>query len=381
MITALAVVSALFALIPCALFLRNVPLYRRLPMPGVRARCSVLIPARDEEANILPAVQSVLTSEGMDFEVVVLDDGSTDRTAEIVSELATIDARVRLETAPQLPPGWCGKNHACHQLAAFARHPLLVFLDADVRISRPDTLARLAQFVEESGAAFVSGVPRQETRTWLEKLIIPLIHFVLLGFLPLRRMRATTDPRFAAACGQILAVTREAYERTGGHGAVRGRIHDAVALARNFRAHGHRSDLFDATDTFHCRMYSTAAQVWNGFAKNAHEGLGSPALIGPATALLGVGQLVPFVALAFFFFGSLSAPAASCFAVAICCAWTPRVIAAVPFRQSWLSALLHPLGVALLLSIQWASLVRGWRRKGVDWKGRPYFAAHESHAS
>ncbi|MDQ6938724.1 MAG: glycosyltransferase, partial [Verrucomicrobiota bacterium] len=204
MIFWLTATSCFLALVPALLFLKNLRLYARLPQAGIeRARCSVLIPARDEEANIAAALRSVLQSTGVDFEVVVLDDDSSDRTAEIVREFVAADARVRLETAPALPTGWCGKNFACHQLASLARHPLLIFMDADVRISRADSLARLAEFVERSGAALVSGVPHEETRSLMEKLIIPLIHFVLLGFLPLQRMRSGTDPRFAAACGQI----------------------------------------------------------------------------------------------------------------------------------------------------------------------------------
>jgi hypothetical protein len=106
-----------------------------------------------------------------------------------VRAIAQTDPRVRLETAPPLPAGWFGKNFACHRLAGLARHPILLFLDADVRVSRPDSLARLAAFVEQSGTALVSGVPREETYGLMEQLIIPLIHFVLLGFLSLDRMR------------------------------------------------------------------------------------------------------------------------------------------------------------------------------------------------
>ena len=145
-----------------------------------------------------------------------------------------------------------------------------------MRISRPDSLARLAQFVEESGAALVSGVPVEETRGFMEKLIVPLIHFVLLAFLPLRRMRTSTDPRFGAACGQIVVVRRDAYEVWADTPRSPDRIHDGCRTSPPFRAHGFATDLFDATDTFHCRMYRTASEVWNGFAKNAHEGLGSP---------------------------------------------------------------------------------------------------------
>ena len=370
MITWLAVVSCLLALIPATLFLRNLSLYAPLPQPGAeRVRCSVLIPARNEEGNIAAALHSILQSDDVDLEVIVLDDGSTDHTADIVREF-TADPRVRLETAEALHGDWCGKNFACHQLAALATHPLLIFMDADVRVSRADSLARLAAFVDRSGAALVSGVPREETGTLMERLIIPLIHFVLLGFLPLERMRKSTDPRFAAACGQILAVRRDAYERAGGHAAVAKRIHDAVALTRALRTHGFATDLFDATDTFHCRMYRHAGEVWNGFAKNAHEGLASPRLIVPATLVLLGGQVLPFILLAF-----AASPLAIVSAViGTIAAMLPRLIGIVRFRQSFVGALLHPLGICALVAIQWFALFRSLRQRPAVWKGREYFS-------
>jgi glycosyltransferase involved in cell wall biosynthesis len=363
--------SCVLALIPAALFLRNLWLYRPLPQSrSLGLACSVLIPARNEEANIAAALRSVLESGGIELEVIVLDDDSSDRTAEIVHAIAQADPRVRLETAPPLPAGWLGKNFACHLLAGFARHPLLVFLDADVRVSRPDSLAGLATFVEQSGAALVSGVPREEARGLLEKLIIPLIHFVLLGFLSLDRMRAGTDARFAAACGQILAVRRDAYKRAGGHRAIADRIHDAVALARAFRARGLTTDLFDATDTFYCRMYQSTMEVWRGFAKNAHEGLGSPQLIVPSTLFLLGGQVLPVVLLGI---------APSSFAlIGTVAVFLPRFIAVARFGQSLLSAFLHPLGICALVAIQWFAFGRSLCQFPAVWKGRAYFPVHAS---
>jgi hypothetical protein len=371
MITWIASASCLLALIPAALFLRNLALYAPLPQPGAaRVQCSVLIPARNEEANIAAALISILQSEGVELEVIILDDGSTDHTADIVREF-TADSRVRLETAEPLCSGWCGKNFACHQLAALAKHPLLVFMDADVRVSNTDSLARLAAFINRSGAALVSGVPREETRGFTEKLIIPLIHFVLLGFLPLERMRKSTDPRFAAACGQILAVRREAYNHIGGHTAIANRIHDAVALTRTFRAHGFKTDLFDATDTFHCRMYRRAAEVWHGFAKNAHEGLGSPQLILPATLLLLGGQVLPIAVM----FVAVSPLALTLSILGTLASYLPRLVGVVRFRQPVVGALLHPIGVCALVAIQWFAFFRSLRRRPATWKGRSYFPA------
>ncbi len=371
MITAIAITSCVLALIPATLFFRNLGLYVPLPRAdSTRGRCSVLIPTRNEESNIADALRSILRSKGVEFEIIVLDDGSTDRTGDIVRDFAAADPRVRLESAKPLPAGWCGKTFACHQLAAYARHPLLVFLDADVRVSRSDSLARMVEFVDGNDAALVSGIPREETGGIMEKLIIPLIHFILLGFLPLRRMRAGTDPRFAAACGQIIAVRRDAYETAGGHAAIPDRLHDGVALARTFRQHGLATELFDATDTFHCRMYHSALEVWNGFGRNAHEALASPRLIVPSTLLLLGGQVLPLTALVM-----AASPTAFCFAVVgTAAAFLPRLLGVGRFRQSAVGALLHPVGICVLVAIQWTAYFRFLSRRPSTWRGRTYSA-------
>ncbi len=234
--TALIVLAAILALVPALLFRANLRRYVPPPCPLSDRRLpaiSVLIPAHNEEAAISASVRSVLASRDLEFEVIVLDDHSEDATATIVNELAEGDDRVRLVSAPELPPGWCGKQHACWVLAQEARHPLLVFLDADVRVAR-DALARMAAFLEESGADLASGIPYQETMGVLEKLLIPLIHFVLLGFLPIAKMRRCVHPSFAAGCGQLFIARREAYEQSGGHSAIRGTLHDGIKLPAPF---------------------------------------------------------------------------------------------------------------------------------------------------
>ncbi len=335
------------------------------------AAISVLVPARDEEASIGELLSSVLANRGLDFELVVLDDDSSDATARIVADAAKLDPRVRLERAPPLPPGWCGKQHACASLATLARHPLLLFLDADVRLE-PDALVRLTGEMHRRDVGLLSGFPRQITNTWLERLLIPLIHYVLLGFLPIDAMRRTGLTGFGAGCGQLMLARRDDYVNAGGHGAIRESLHDGVRLPRAFRHAGSTTDLVDATDLARCRMYRNAREVWRGLAKNATEGLASPGAIAPMTAwllaagvlpvIVSVASLAPDVpvALRFMAFASLAL------------ALLPRLAMARRFEQSMLSALLHPVGVSLLLAIQWQAALERLAGRSSSWKGRSY---------
>jgi glycosyltransferase involved in cell wall biosynthesis len=364
--TFLAAACLCCALIPCLVFLRNLRLYRTPdeasdPFPSI----AVLIPARNEAANIEAAAASVLRQDYPDFSLTVLDDHSTDGTGDAV--LAIGDPRVHLMKGAELPPGWCGKNHALDQLARQSPAPWILFMDADVRLL-PGALRRIASLTHGK-AMLSSGVPRQITRGFAESLIIPLIHFVLLGFLPFRRMRASTDPAATAAVGQLMLAHRETYLATGGHAAVAHAIHDGMALARNFRTAGHHTDLFDATNLATCRMYERAADVWRGFVKNAAEGLGSPRLIIPVTVMLGLGQVAP----AILRFTHAHQPTVAFLAAwALLLSFLTRAAAAIRFRQPWLSVLLHPLGILALLVIQWEGLARKLLNRPVGWRGRTY---------
>lgn len=369
-LTILIYLTLLTALLPALLTLSNLRAYRPLPPPAAAALLpiSVLIPARNEGKNIAAAMEAVLANNGVDFELIILDDDSTDDTATLVQEAARRDPRVRLEKAPPLPAGWWGKQHACHILAGLATKPILLFIDADVRL-QPGSLARMAAFMGKADApALASGIPRQLTGSFFEQLLLPLIHFVLLGFLPIERMRRTLQTAMSAGCGQLFVMRKDAYIQAGGHAAIRHRIHDGVHLPRLFRGSGLATDLFDATDLATCRMYQTSAETWHGLSKNAVEAMAAPATIGPMTLLFFCGQVLPFLLL----FWAGPAPL-----VVLACALAllPRLLNAWKFRQPLLSALLHPLGIVVLLAIQWQALWRYLRGRGATWKGRGYQAA------
>ena len=370
-----ALVSAMLALMSAMLVRDNLRVFRPPPEPTRaegRPAVSLLIPARDEESVIGASVAAALASRGVELEVLVLDDRSADATAGIVRNLSRVDGRVRLVPGEEIPPGWCGKQHACWTLAHEARYPLLVYIDADVRLA-PEALRRLASGLESSGADLLSGFPRQETIGWLERLVIPLMHFILLGFLPIRRMRRSRDPAFAAGCGQLFVTRREAYDRAGGHSAIRGTLHDGLKLPRAYRLAGLKTDLSDATDLAVCRMYGSAGAVWNGLAKNADEALAAPRLILPMTLLLLSGQVLPVVLITaglaqvlgpFEPFGWI------CALVALSASYYSRWAPAIRFRQSRIGALMHPMGVLVFLAIQWYAFARTLAGRPSAWKGR-----------
>ena len=394
---ALSLTAFLCALIPAIVFTLNLRLYAAPPATTGQTvqAVSILIPARNEAAGIVAAVQHALASVGCAVEVIVMDDASTDATAALVQALAADDARVRLRSAPPLPAGWNGKQHACWALAQAARHPLLCFVDADVRLA-PECVARMANFLETSKSSLVSGFPRQVTVTTLEWLLLPLIHFVLLGFLPIGRMRKGTNPGFAAGCGQFMLVRAADYFTCGGHSGIKLTMHDGLRLPRLFRQHGLRTDLADITDFATCRMYTSTAQVWSGLAKNATEGVAAPARIVPITLLLLIGQVIAFAGVSLLvifclwlllFAGAMGVDVhltdphqgwaiLAALMLAIVFSWLPRILAARRFKQDWRSALLHPIGITLLLILQWYALIRQLAKRPVSWRDRAYVEPH-----
>lgn len=380
-LTLAALVILACALLPALLFAVNVLLFRR---PGRQWNkrelppVSVLIPARDEEESIKAAIDAVLASRGVNFELIVLDDGSVDRTAEIVREIAEEDDRVRLEVAPELPERWNGKQHACWVLASMARHDVLCYLDADVRVG-PEAIYRMVSEIshierpdrDEPEMALVSGFPRQQTVTFFENLLLPLIHFVLLGFLPLPGERWTGWSAFAAGCGQFMMVRRRPYFACGGHSSISKTMHDGLLLPKLFRRNGFKTGVFDLSRDADCRMYRDAGDVWRGLTKNATEGMATILRLPVFSVLLLVGQVLPIPMMIFSgILGYIVPFRISLLALLIC--YGVRCFSTWRYQQNWRGVIWHPLGVLVLLALEWLALLRKmfWIRS--TWKQRDY---------
>lgn len=226
---------------------------------------SVLIPARNEEENITACICSLLAQDYPCFEVIVLDDNSADRTAEILSSFH--DPRLQCRKGKPLPSGWAGKPWACHQLSGFAKGDYLLFTDADTTHQRTALSCTIAA-VQRSGADFASLMPRQVFGTIMEKLIVPVIYWAIFFYLPLFLAYRLPLPFLSAAVGQCILFSRVAYEKCGGHASVKDSIDDDLALARRVKSMRIKWLLMNGKDLLACRMYRGSKQVWDGFGKN-----------------------------------------------------------------------------------------------------------------
>lgn len=356
------------------LFARNLLVYQPPPLISDRATrpaVSILIPARNEEGAIRGAVEAALASRHINLEVIVLDDHSEDRTAEIVEELQKKDVRIRLEQAPALPQGWCGKQFACSTLSSLASYDILCFIDSDVRL-QPDGIARMVQFLHRSGADLVSGFPRQEMRTFFERLLLPMMHFLLLGFLPIDSMRKYFAPSLGAGCGQIFVATFSGYRKAGGHAAIRSSRHDGIALPKAFRRARLKTDLCDATSVAVCRMYRNASEVFGGLLKNANEGIAAPIRIFVFTALLVPAHVLPVMLCLYCLIAERRGLPLALSSAALVLSYLPRLLAVRRFQQPLREALLHPVAIVVFLGLQWYARYRDIVGTPAVWKGRSY---------
>ncbi len=330
------------------------------PRPVTEA-VSVLLPVRDEAHRVGPCLRSLLASTGLtELEILVLDDGSSDATAEVVRRTAGPDPRLQLIQGTPLPTGWLGKPHACAQLAAAAGGEVLVFVDADV-IVEPDAIARTVGLLRAADLQLVAPYPRQVAASVAERLIQPLLQWSWLSFLPLALAERSARPSLAVANGQLLAVDGAAYRRIGGHAAVRADVLEDIALGRAFKRAGYRGTVADGTALACCRMYAGWPQLHAGYTKSLWAAFGSPG--GAAAVLAGLGLLyvVPPAAALTGSRTGLAGYAAGVLGRAL----TARRTGGRVFPD----ALAHPASIGLLGWLT-ATSWRGRRVGTLAWKGR-----------
>lgn len=240
---------------------------RRHNIPASLPRVSILVPARNEEDNITTCALSLLKQDYPDFEVIILDDHSTDQTAALLNELAKSWQGLIVLSGQPTPENQTGKNWACSQLFHRASGELLFFTDADT-IHHPLMLKRSVAALLGEGADMITGYPKQLLGTFGEKLLVPFFSWAILVFFPLGIAYNIRSSIFTTAVGQMMLFKREAYQKIGGHEGVSSSIVDDLSLAREIHANGFKWRTVYIADLISCRMYRTSQEALNGFAKN-----------------------------------------------------------------------------------------------------------------
>jgi chlorobactene glucosyltransferase len=338
---------------------------------------SVVVPARNERRNIERCVRSVLAAQYPAFEIIVVDDHSTDGTGALAREIAMSDSRLRVIDAPPLPSGWFGKQWACAAGAAAARGGLLIFTDADTRHA-PDLMPRAVNALRERGADMLSVAGHQEMHSFWERVVQPQ----MFGLLALRygggeAVSNARLPENAIANGQFILMRRGPYEAMGGHAIVRDRVAEDLGLAQEFVRAGRRIALLAAMDQLSTHMYASLSELVRGWRKNIYAG-GRDAVLGGAVGrffypvlLLAVPMfmLAPVLVLVLGVVGVMTSAWllwSSIVVGASLLSWA--AIYRFAGEAVWYAAL-YPLGLLTLMYIAIGAIAQGRR---VEWKGRKY---------
>jgi chlorobactene glucosyltransferase len=331
----------------------------------------VLVPARNEARTIVSCIESLAAQDYPDFEVIALDDQSSDETGALLDELATRHTNlIVLHGSEEPPAGWNGKSYACQRLAEYASSEWLLFTDADT-LHTPTSIAQGIAQAEGLNVDLLSAFPRQVTGSWSERVVVSFV----LDFLPLVGLDLTALWRGdsgASANGQYLLVRAAAYRAAGGHKAVPNALVDDFALAKHVRSNGYRIALVDGTSMLNCRMYHSAREVWDGFSKNILLALQSssaekhPRWWGLAFAWSYACVFVlPFYHLLFSDHKSLSL-------VEIGWLGVLRAIVNQRFARPWIEVATTPLAAWSVMAFGLNAWFRRACGRRIAWKGRDY---------
>lgn len=343
----------------------------RRARPRENPRVSIIVPARNEERAIEASLRAHLAQDYPDFELVLVDDQSSDRTGEIARAIA--DPRLRVIAGEAPPPGWLGKPWAHHQGSLAASGALLLFVDADV-IYAPAALSSAVAELRRSDAGLLSLMPRVEMRGFWEHILMPNIALAAFAFLPTAVVNHVRAPKLAIGGGTGILIRRDVYDAAGGHATIRNAVIDDISLARIGARHG-RIRVVVAGDFVAVRMYHGLREIVEGFTKNFYFVIGANPLIAAAVIVVStVVHLGPWLWAGAFALGHRD-PATILGAAAFVWIHLTRLLVYVPLRYGIANALLGHL--PMVAGWVWIAIRSTWRvgiRRRLGWRGRTYDA-------
>ena len=356
--------AILFLILSTTLFnFFTAPRIARAPKIKSAPKVSVLIPARNEEQNIGKCLDGLLKQDYPNFEIIVLNDHSEDNTLQVIQENQKRDNRIKFINGKNLPLGWTGKNWACHQLSQVASGDIFIFTDADNRHA-PFAVKNTVAHIQNLKLGLISAFPQQWTVTLPEKLIVPIMDIFVYGTLPLWSTYYLPFPSMAAANGQWIAFTKEAYQQLGGHETVKNELVEDTFLARLAKKKKIKILTTAGTDAVFSRMYQNANEVWHGFSKNFYglAGYNNIVFFGIIFSML-IAFVSPYV---LWLFSSVRTLAF----VTIGMNLLIRILISIKYKHPfWMSVILHPIAMLYAVTIGLNSFL-SINRGTIQWKGR-----------
>lgn len=331
---------------------------------------SILIPARNEEKNIDACLQSLFIQSYPNIEIILLDDNSTDDTY-CVSKKYLSNMNFLLIKGKPLPEGWLGKNYACHQLQEAAKGEFLLFTDADT-VFEPDAVSKAITFLKNKNSDLLSLMPHEITKTFWEKVIIPMIHFVVYTLLPLKLVEKSKDQRFVMANGQFMLFRREMYDIIGCHRKLKNKIVEDVSFGKEVKMNKGKLIFANGSGIVKCRMYDSLDEIIKGFTKNLFPGLSfSSAGLFLVLFTFAFAYLFPFP---LFFFGIISNDSLiiQLTSLSILLPIVSRISQSIQFRLPLAYSFIHFLSVIMFIFIGLNSFKKIRKGIGAEWKGRFY---------
>jgi chlorobactene glucosyltransferase len=348
------------------LFILSIVIYNFISAPKILnapvntqngEKTSILIPVRNEEKNIGKLLNSLLAQSYTNYEIIVLDDGSTDNSQQVIEEYMEKTSRIKLIKGSELPDNWLGKNWACYQLSKHANYNLLLFIDADVVIGK-NALAYSCSLIEKYNLDMISVFPTQITDSLGERLVVPLMNWLLLTFLPLKQVYKSNNRSFSAANGQFILIKKDIYEGIGTHENFKENVVEDMEIIRSVKENGKRGMTCLGNGVICAEMYSSLRDSINGFSKNFFAGFNT-------SRWIFLFLLILFIIL--FFLPIVLVAWSGIYLILVGIIIIERILVSTLSKENiFYNIMLHPFQILIMFMIGLKSL----SRKKKVWKGR-----------
>ena len=318
---------------------------------------SILVPCRNEAENVSELVATLGALDHPRYEVIFIDDNSTDGTGELLSQAIRSHSYMKVISAAPLSDGWMGKPWALSQGLSHATHEYIVTVDADVRLA-PDALSAMDSVLQRTGSDFLSPYPSQSAVTMSERLVQPLLQWTWMTTVPLRLAMRSSRPSLAVANGQFLIVKKSALISVGGFAAIQSSVLDDIDLARVLIHGGFRGGVCDGSAIASTRMYTSFREIRAGYGKSMSTGFGGIFGSLALVFVMAVSGILPFI-------GSIAgSPIATASLLMVIAS---RIISAISSRSLLIDALLHPISALFFIYLL---IYSNLFHSKIMWKGR-----------